>query len=121
MENPFDVLNDQNNTDDRYLDRVEFFLYLKGKEASARAVARDETKDLLKSKNVTTAKLRNSLKGRTQKAPNIDKNYSESAQTVAKRTATLEATNIKKPTAKATAPKGDLASKNKNRVKKLLS
>ena len=123
MENPFTALNDKERTDERYLDRVEFFLSLKNKEAGVRSVARDETRDLLKSKNVATAKLKARLGGRMQKAPNIEKNYSGSAQAVAKRRNNVDTAEIKKPSAKATAvttKTPDVASKNKDRVKQLL-
>ena len=126
MDNPFIALNDKEQTDERYLDRVEFFLSLKEdltKEASARQVARDKTNALLESKQVKGVRLKARLKGKVQRPANIEKNYSESAAAVAKRRKGAESTEIKKPTAIAKAPTKttpDVASSNKDRMARLL-
>ena len=127
MDNPFIALNDKEQTDERYLDRVEFFLSLKEdltkEAASARTVARDKTKDLLESKQVKGVKLRARLKGKVQQPANIEKNYSQSAAAVAKRRKGAESTEIKKPTAIAKAPTDktpNVASSNKDRMARLL-
>jgi len=121
MDNPFEALNDTERTDDRYMDRVEFFLSLK-KESSARAIARDQTKDLLKSKGTTTARLRSSLGGRTQKAPSISKIHSESASTAGKARAVPKQTEIAEPKAMAKAVTGGETPKaqSKRKLKQLL-
>tara|TARA_B100000131_G_C17843067_1_gene502649 strand:- start:260 stop:649 length:390 start_codon:yes stop_codon:yes gene_type:complete len=122
MANAFDSLNDAEKTDDRYMDRVEFFLSLK-KVASTRAIARNQTKELLKSKGTTTAKLRSSLGGRTQKAPNISKIHSESAKQVATTRRMPKSTDIKTPSAKASAPTTNAQTakaESKDKLKKLL-
>ena len=80
--NPFEALNDSEQTDQRYVDRVNFFLALK-KEASATPVAKDNIKDLLNSKAVVKAKLNKSTAGR-MRSVNIDKNYTDSAKAVAR-------------------------------------
>jgi len=73
MSNPFDILASVNDTDDNYADRVEFFLSLKEKVGAlnVKAVAKDEVKALLKSKGVSTAKLRSSLGGKMNKPKDI--------------------------------------------------
>lgn len=122
MENPFEALNDEERTDDRYMDRVEFFLSLKKEASSVRAVARDTTKDLLKSKGTTTARLRSSLGGRTQKAPSISKIHSESAsaagkaRAVPKQTAIAEPKAVAKPVVGGETPKAQ----SKRKLKQLL-
>jgi hypothetical protein len=71
MSDPFDSLV-EDNTDDQYLNRAEFFLNLKEKTgASVKAIAKDEVKALLKSKGVSTAKLRKSLGGKMEKPKDI--------------------------------------------------
>lgn len=124
MENPFDALNTEERTDDRYLDRVEFFLSLKKTAASSvKSIARKETKDLLESKGTKSVRLKAQLGGRTKSAPNINKNYEESAQAVGKRKSNVSTTEIKTPSAKPGSVNTNTVAvnqANKNKLKRLL-
>ena len=122
MENVFEALRD-NEKHDQYMDRVEFFLSLK-KEAGARSVARDETRKLLESKGSSSAKLKSRLSGKMHKAPNIGKNYSDSAQAAGRSTKSVEMSEIKKPSAsvaKVDAKTPSAKNLNKEKLKKLLA